>query len=181
AYCGLYLGVVGSVIAWLRPRLGAGWAVAIAPVLWVAGEWVRGHLMGGFPWGLLGYSQHAALPVIQIAELGGVYAVSFLLVAVNAALAAAAALGWRRARYGLIAVGMLALFSVAFGVRALRVEDAANERADALTVAVIQPSIEQMFKWDPVRHAETIAIHERLTREAARARPALVVWPETAA
>ena len=43
--------------------------------------------MGGFPWGLLGYSQHAQLPVIQIAELGGVYGVSFLIVAVNAALA----------------------------------------------------------------------------------------------
>src|SRR5262245_24316875 len=98
AYCGLYAGLVTMAVAWLRPRVGAGPAVAAAPALWVAGEWVRGHLMDGFPWGLLGYSQHAVLPVIQVAELGGVYGVSLLIVAVNAAIAAIVALGWRRAR-----------------------------------------------------------------------------------
>src|SRR5262249_28388270 len=87
AYCGLYVGLVGAAVAWMRPRIGAGVALSSAPALWVAGEWIRGHLMGGFPWGLLGYSQHGVLPVIQIAELGGVYAVSFVVVAINAALA----------------------------------------------------------------------------------------------
>ena len=85
AYCGLYTGLVCAAVARLRGRLGAGWALAAAPALWVSGEWIRDWLMGGFPWGLLGYSQHLALPVIQVAELGGVYAVSLLLVAVNAA------------------------------------------------------------------------------------------------
>ena len=37
--------------------------------------------MGGFPWGTLGYSQYLRLPVIQVAELGGVHAVSLALVA----------------------------------------------------------------------------------------------------
>ena len=58
AYCGLYLGAVAGAVAWLRGRLGAGPALALAPALWVVGEWLRGWLMGGFPWGLLGYSQH---------------------------------------------------------------------------------------------------------------------------
>src|SRR5262245_42909988 len=96
AYCGLYVGLVTAGVAWLRPRLGPGPALALGPVLWVAGEWTRGHLMDGFPWGLMGYSQHTVLPVIQIAELAGVYGVSFLLVAVNAALAALIGQGWRR-------------------------------------------------------------------------------------
>jgi len=65
AYCGLYVGMVTGVVASLRSRLGAGWALAAAPPLWVAGEWIRGWLMGGFPWGLLGYSQHTALPGCQ--------------------------------------------------------------------------------------------------------------------
>ncbi|MGH7373325.1 MAG: hypothetical protein ACREJY_03795, partial [Candidatus Rokuibacteriota bacterium] len=97
AYCGLYVGLVAGGTAWLRGRLGAGAALAFAPPLWVAGEWLRGHLMGGFPWGLLGYSQQAQLPVIQIAELGGVYAVSLVIMSVNAALAGLLALGPRRA------------------------------------------------------------------------------------
>ena len=115
AYCGLYVGMVSGVVAWLRPRLGAGWALAAAPPLWVAGEWIRGWLMGGFPWGLLGYSQHTALPVIQIAELGGVYAVSLLLVAVNAAIAGVVVLGPRRVAVGCGAVAALLALSLGFG------------------------------------------------------------------
>ena len=186
AYCGLYVGLVAWAVAWLKVRAGPGWALTLAPALWVAGEWVRGHLMGGFPWGLLGYSQHASLTVIQVAELGGVYAVSLLLVAVNAALAAVTALGLRRALPGTAAVGVLVLASLGFGWWVLAHESGpAHDRAARFVeIAVIQPSIEQSIKWDPARHAETLAIYERLTREAARpergARPAAVIWPETA-
>jgi apolipoprotein N-acyltransferase len=182
AYCGLYAGAVAAGIAWLRPRIGAGWSLALTPALWVAGEWIRGHLMDGFAWGLLGYSQHAVLAVIQIAELGGVYAVSLLLVAVNVAITAMVALGWRRAWPGALAAAALLLLSLGFGARALRDEGRARgETVPGVEVAVIQPVIEQSIKWDPVRNAEIIDVHERLTREAARSHPALIAWPETAA
>jgi apolipoprotein N-acyltransferase len=182
AYCGLYVGALAASVSWLRPSIGPGWSLAMAPVLWVAGEWIRGHLMGGFPWGLLGYSQYRVLPVIQIAEVAGVYGVSFLLVAVNSALAGPVAIGWRRSRPGSVVAAALVLASVAFGVSALgrHAGDAGNDPA-AVEVAVIQPSIEQTIKWDPVRQAEIIAIHERLTREVGRSHPDLIVWPETAA
>ena len=96
---------VSGLVAWLRGRRSTAWALATAPFLWVGGEWLRGHLLGGFPWGTLGYSQYLRLPVIQIAELGGVHAVSLVVVAVNAAagrrfparLAAARSPGWRSA------------------------------------------------------------------------------------
>ena len=178
AYCGLYVGLVAGGAAWLRGRLGTGVALALVPALWVVGEWLRGHLMGGFPWGLLGYSQQAQLPVIQIAELGGVYAVSLLIVAINAALAALLAMGPRRAWPGVAAASLLLAGSFAFGVRALATETAAG--AGSVEVAVIQPSIEQTIKWDPARHAQILDIYERLTREAARTKPAVVLWPETA-
>jgi apolipoprotein N-acyltransferase len=178
AYCGLYTAGVVAAVAWLRPRIGAGWALAMTPVLWVAGEWIRGHLMGGFPWGLIGYSQHGELLVIQIAELAGVYGVSFLVVAVNAALAALVGLGWRRARAGALAAAALLVASLGFGARVGGDEDGAGP---SLPIAVIQPSIEQELKWDPAHNEEVLAIHERLTREAGARRPALIVWPETAA
>jgi apolipoprotein N-acyltransferase len=182
AYCGLYTGAVAAAVSWIAGRFGAGPAIAMTPVLWVAGEWIRGHLMGGFPWGLLGYSQHGVLVVIQIAEVGGVYGVSFLVVAVNAALAAVLALGWRRAMIGVVATIALLGGSLGFGAYALAREDgAARGRPPAIPVAVIQPSIEQSLKWDPAHEAEVLAIHERLTREAGALHPALIVWPETAA
>lgn len=178
AYCGLYVGGLAGAVAWLRGRLGPGPALALAPALWVVGEWLRGWLMGGFPWGLLGYSQAAQLPVIQIAELGGVYAVSFLIVAVNAALAGLLALGPRRAWPGAVAALVLLVGALAFGVHAIARASAAG--GGSAEVAVIQPSIEQTIKWDPARHAQILDIYERLTREAARDRPAVVLWPETA-
>jgi apolipoprotein N-acyltransferase len=72
-----------------------------APVAWVALEYARMHFptgftfmrhvgayqMIGFGWYFLGYTQHAFTPLIQIADLGGVYAVSFVVAAVNGALA----------------------------------------------------------------------------------------------
>ena len=178
AYCGLYLGATAGATAWLTPRLGAGPALAFAPALWVAGEWLRGHLMGGFPWGLLGYSQHAQLAVIQVAELGGVYLVSLVIVAVNAALAALLALGPRRAWPGAAGAALLLGSTLGFGAHALGVDRGAG--VGSVDVAVIQPAIEQTIKWDPARHAQILDIYERLTREAAASRPAIVLWPETA-
>jgi apolipoprotein N-acyltransferase len=177
-FCGLYLGLVTGATAWLRRGLGTGPALALTPALWVASEWLRGHLMGGFPWGLLGYSQATQLPVIQIAELGGVYAVSLLVAAVNAALAALLALGVRRAWRGLATATALLTAALGFGFHAISTE--AISRAGSVEVAVIQPSIEQTIKWDPTRHAQIMDIYEGLTRQAARAHPVAVLWPETA-
>jgi len=143
--------------------------------------------MGGFPWGLLGYSQHLALPIIQVAELGGVYAVSLLLVAVNAGIAGLLVLGLRRSAPGLAAAALLLLGSLAFGWWTLSHEfgPAAEREMRFVRVSVIQPSIEQSVKEDPANREITMDIYEQLTRQAARQpsgkKPALIVWPETAA
>jgi apolipoprotein N-acyltransferase len=67
----------------------------VAASLWVALESLRTYLLTGFPWNLLGYSQHRNLALIQVAAATGVYGVSFLVMAVNAALARAL-LTWKR-------------------------------------------------------------------------------------
>jgi apolipoprotein N-acyltransferase len=174
-YCGLYTGLVAAAMSWLARRRRPGWGLTAAPFLWVAGEWVRGHLFSGFPWGLLGYSQASVLPVIQIAEWTGVYGVSFLIASVNTALAGAAMLGWRRVAPGLAATGGMLVLALAFGWHSL------GTGADgSLRVAVVQPSIEQAGKWDPATLARTLDTYQRLTRQAAETSPALVIWPETA-
>ena len=180
AYCGLYFGLVAALVSWLRLRLGTGWALAAAPLLWVAGEWFRGWILSGFPWGLLGYSQYRQLPLIQIASLTGVYGVSFLIVAVNAALVAVVALGWRRAAGG--AVVALALVVGALGVGTVIAEQLDfDSDSPRLQVAVIQPSIEQSLKWDPAYQRQTLGIFTALTRRAGAGKPAIILWPETAA
>jgi apolipoprotein N-acyltransferase len=176
AYCGLYTGLAAATVAWTRARLGGGAALAVFPFVWVAGEWIRGHLMGGFPWGTLGYSQWERLAVIQIAEVGGVHAVSFLLAAVNAALAGAVVLDRRQAAVGLLAAAALATASVGFGAARLAAPAAPPATA---RLALVQPAIEQPLKFDPAHAQTTLDTLAELTRRAAAERPDLVVWPET--
>src|SRR2546427_9407313 len=97
AYCGLYVGAFTWAVSWIGRRRAPALALAAAPFLWVTGEWVRARLLGGFPWGTLGYSQYLRLPGIQIAELGGVHAVSFVLVAGKTPGAGRLVLPWRGA------------------------------------------------------------------------------------
>ncbi|MBI4587635.1 MAG: apolipoprotein N-acyltransferase [Candidatus Rokubacteria bacterium] len=176
-YCGLSFGLVAALVSWLRGRLGVGWALAAAPFFWVAGEWIRGQFLSGFPWGLLGYSQHHQLPLIQIAEFTGVYGISFLIVAVNAAVAGVVALGWRRAVPGGSGAAVLVVGTLAFGL--IRLGDSAPART--ITVALVQPSIEQSLKWDPTYRVQTLGIYAALTRQAGEGNPSIILWPETAA
>jgi apolipoprotein N-acyltransferase len=176
AYCGLYVGLFAAALAWIARRRSPTLALATGPFLWVVGEWIRGHLMGGFPWGNLGYSQYLRLPVIQIAELGGVYAVSLLVVAVNVALAACLILSWGRAVTGLALAGVLVAGTLLFGAGRLREAPPPGE----LAIAVMQPAIEQPLKWEPRQAAMTLDIYLTLTRRAGAERPGLMVWPETA-
>lgn len=176
AYCGLYIAVVAAAVSWIGQRRPVGWALLAFPFLWVAAEWVRGHLMGGFPWGVLGYSQYRELAVIQIAEIGGVYAVSFLLAVVNSAVAGALVQPWRRGVGGLLVAGVLVAASVGFGWQRLR----AQEPAPTARVAIMQPVIDQPLKFEPEHASDTLRIYLELTRRAAADHPELLVWPETA-
>ena len=173
-YLGLFWGGVMWALAWLRARLGP-WTLWLAPALWVAGELLRTYLLGGFPWGLLGYIPASRLLVIQIAAWTGVYGVSGLLVLVNVALA------WialeRRAGAAVAAV------AVAGGAMAgtLLVGRGHLEQGETptLRVVAVQGNIPQAVKWDARFKAETLRIYGDLTRGAA-AGSQLVVWPEAA-
>lgn len=70
------------------PRRLAG-ALLVVPSAWVAAELVRSWDRLGMPWGLLGASQWNHPPTLGPAAVGGVWALSFLLVAANVALAGA--------------------------------------------------------------------------------------------
>ncbi|MCX8012146.1 MAG: apolipoprotein N-acyltransferase, partial [Desulfobacterota bacterium] len=81
-YLGLYVGIFGGLLSFFRSRY-LYVSIFVPPILWVLLEYLRTHLLSGFPWGLLGYSQFRHLYLIQISDLTGVYGVSFLLVLVN--------------------------------------------------------------------------------------------------
>lgn len=85
-YLALYFYVFGLVIQFLRRWLRLP-HLFIAPFVWVAFEYLRSFPYFGFPWFFPGHSQYLHLPLIQIADITGVYGISFLIVVVNAAIA----------------------------------------------------------------------------------------------
>jgi apolipoprotein N-acyltransferase len=173
-YLALFWGGVAWALAWLGRRLGAS-TLWLAPVLWVAAELGRRYLLGGFPWGLLGYVPSRRLLVIQIAAWTGVYGVSALLVLVNTALAWTAVERRWRAAAGAGAAAAAALAGTVLVGRA----HLAPADVPTVPIAVVQGNIPQAVKWDAAFKAETLRIYGELTRRAAPG-TRLVVWPEAA-
>lgn len=129
---------------------GAIWPVLFAPSLWTAIEYIRSLSEWGFPWLYVGHTQATVPPMIQICDLTGVYGVSFVLVAVNVALARMWL--WWRDRSGHVfpafAVGLgagLVVLNLAYGFYRLNSSPELRE-GDPLRVAMIQPGIDQATK-----------------------------------
>ena len=188
-----YLSVYPAAFAALMSRLHIpSWTLApAAGAVWTALEYLRAHLLTGFPWELLGYSQHHRLTLIQAADVTGVYGISFVIVTINAALFL---LLWRifrcrwqdapvtlRACTSAVLLGLLCLGGAAgYGRWRLAQVDDLVAVAPKPTVAVIQGNIDQARKWDPAFQAATVDKYLRLSLKALGGFPDLVVWPETA-
>ena len=163
-------------------RAGVGLAI-VAPPLWVAVEYVRTYILGGFPWVSLGYSQYEATYLVQFVEWTGVYGLSALIVLVNVLVYGAVRRGLAGeppSTRGMLAVTALLLALVGFGY--WRVGEIATHPAKgSIRVGFIQGNVAQDVKWDPAYQEGTIDHYEKLTRDAVADGAELVVWPETAA
>ena len=186
--CALYLVLAGylalypGVVLWLTRRAEERGISALLsfPVLWVACELIRSHVLTGLPWANLGYSQFRTLPLIQISDLTGVYGVSFLVAFANLVIYRVwLSLRQKKAPYPVMGfLVLLALFAatLGYGFRALnRVEQGGQQR-----VLLVQGNIPQDVKWNPAFQESTVATYERLSRQGCRFPGTLVVWPESA-
>jgi len=204
AYCALYIGLFGFLLAKIFPETDARqesepssvgivlsriMTVLSAPVIWVGCEYLRGLLGTGFPWNTLGASQYTNVASIQIAALGGVYAVSATIVLLNASLALTALRTVREIRYRLprgrvhyeLMVGLLVVaLSWSAGVRRIQHGDKSFADLDTLRVAVVQPNIKQPKKWSEGFAQECYLSLMGESEFALTSSPQLMIWPETA-
>jgi apolipoprotein N-acyltransferase len=144
----------------------------VTAAAFVSTELVRGRFLTGNPWVIFGYSQVGVDRVVQIADLGGVYAISFVLVAVNVAIADVVR---RRSLRVLAAPAALLLATLAYGHVRLGAAPDAGPR-----VAVVQANLDAGTQWRRELYGENLETYLRLTDRAARAGAGLVVWPENA-
>lgn len=86
-FLGLYLALFGLLVSLARRATGSTtWTLIATPFLWVAMELACARVTS-FPWDQLGYSQVDNLLLTRLAPWTGVYGISFVLVAVNCAIA----------------------------------------------------------------------------------------------
>lgn len=183
---GLPYGLLCAAYAWSARRVPRAALPAVGAWLWVACEMLRANPWAGMPWELLAHTQWQNLRLLQVADLGGTYAVSFVIALVSLAAGELLADGWavRRVPQGwarrlalplalllaLLAYGQLRRASLADGARTPR------------RVAVVQGSVPGEFTWKRAFAERVLTRYARLTDAAiARAGGAdLVVWPENA-
>ncbi len=178
-----YLAVYTACWAWgvalFRARWGVPAACLLAPAAWTGLELARSHLLGGFPWGLFGVSQHGVLATIQVADLAGVYGVSFVLVAASG-LVCLGLVGFRQGSRGAPACAVVLALAIAASLaHGLKGGSSAELTAEPVDVALIQANVPQALKWDPHERERIEQEHDRMTREAAAAGAQLILWSES--
>jgi len=176
-YLGVYIALFATGIVYFRRKVPL---YLVAPVLWVCLEYLKSQLFTGFPWENLGYSQFNNIFFIQIADIAGVYGLSFLIVLLNVAFFEV--ITERSKKSFALAASVLLLWSgvYAYGVWRIHQIDQSLKDAPAMEVSLIQGNIDQSIKWNENFQKETINIYEDLSMRHPTANGGLIVWPETA-
>lgn len=141
--------------------------------LWVVLELLRGKIMNGFPWILIGYSQTTG-PLSEHARFVGVYGLSFLSVLASGLLIVLLFNSAKRI-YAYVIVAML-LLSV-FVVKVVKYSEPMGE---PLAVRLVQGNIPQEMKFSQERLQRSLNLYVQMTLEPGLDETDLVVWPETA-
>ena len=185
----IYFLVFGLLYRVISKSIGS-WIIIGAPALWVTLEYIRSNLFFlSWPWNLLGHSQYKFLPVIQIADITGVYGISFILVMVNQFLSRMPELyakhkvetssnnvgndqsvKWRT-QLSTVFLVMIILFSYGW-YKLLSTKDSGHIR-----VALIQANLlthDNMTYQEQVKHFQE---YIKLTMDASLKKPELIVWP----
>jgi apolipoprotein N-acyltransferase len=150
------------------------------PFVWVTLEWIRAHVITGFPWADLGYTQTPLLHLIQVADITGVYGLSWLVV-LGSTVVAGFVQNYCRRSGAAVLVGLVALVLIYGFWRCGQIEGL-QHRQTAVNIAVVQGDIAQDEKWNRAAVDKTIETYGRLSLQAARQKPVpdIIVWPESA-
>lgn len=194
--------MVDPAQAWMAPfaasllpaGLGLFWGVALAlyrrfaptgvirvlafAALFSLLEWLRGHILTGFPWNPAGASWAAGSAGSQFASVVGVYGLGFVTVAAVSAFAPLLGTGTRKHRVGAAVIGAVVLVALVVGGM-VRLQGAKVEFTDTL-VRIVQADVAQESKWTPEAYQGIVDRYVNLTARPGAALPDVVIWPEGA-
>jgi apolipoprotein N-acyltransferase len=147
----------------------------LAPFLWIGFEYILTHLLTGFPWGLLGYSQHKNIWFLQLSSLTGIYGLSFILVLFQS-LFVYSMIHKRRTPFFL---GLILVVLLHFGGWIIMKDNPSME--ESFQASVLQGNVSSEIQWDQVSDVQMRDMfnqHLDLSNEAYKQGSRLIIWPE---
>jgi apolipoprotein N-acyltransferase len=176
AYLAVYPGLFALLLRASILRFGVT-GLWMAPLFWVATEYLRGWVGGGFPWVLLGSSQATVLPVAQAGAIAGVFGLSALVALVSTAAAVFSLTRAAAHRAGVAAVALVVIATAAAGVWRIS-RGALLAGGTPVRVGLVQGSVLQDQKWDPKFRDAIRNRYLELSRSVIGQGAELVLWPE---
>ncbi len=152
---------------------------------WTASEWLRSFLFTGFGWNAQGVALHRIVPLIQIADITGVYGLSFLIIMVNLIIVMTV----RRLTLELRQYGLrphldftltLLLIAGAFLYGARQISHSPPSKLISMRIGCVQAAIPQVLKWDPAFDEAILENYRKKSQAVIRLQPHLLIWPEAA-
>jgi apolipoprotein N-acyltransferase len=174
-YCATYLAAF-ALFAYGARTSGTVYNAVLLAACWMLLEVVRGHMFTGFPWLLFSHTQYDFTLFTQVLDITGAYALSGILVMLNALVYASM---YRRRGPALLAAGMFAAIC-AYGYA--RMQTITIEQA-SLRVASVQASVPQEMKETLAGKYDPLGVLHRYVSVTDSIPPGekvdLIVWPET--
>lgn len=151
------------------------WGVLLFPFAWISFDFLRSTGFLGYPWGMIGTSQYAFVPFIQIASITGIWGVSFLVLLCNAGLVYLFSnFNIRNSQVSLAVILLLIGNNVLGGWIYLRTN--IEPEGEPVKLALVQQNT------DPRKNAyrDTLNILVHQTDQLLGDKPEIVFWSETA-
>ena len=156
--------------------------VVVFAVAWTATEWLRGHILSGFPMNLIGTTWTLSEGMIQMAAVTGVYGLSFVTILAAAAPAivaerrgdAAMVKHWRAPAL------MIAVLAAIWIGGTVRLEVQNPPAVEGVKLLIVQANIPQELKWRADARQAAMEKHMRMTLAVPPGDVSHVIWPETA-
>lgn len=187
-FWGSFYAAFATSASWIAARSAGFMRAFLLALLWVSCELGRARLLTGEPWLLFGYALIPHVTLIQIADLGGVYLLSFVVAFVNASLTELCilvtrhrsdqnAMPWRHAPATVFPLIVVVAATYAYGAFRLATPLPASP---TVPITVVQGNNDLGMQWRQEFYGQGLDLYLRMSAEAAEHQPKLIVWPESA-
>ena len=177
----LYSAVLFYIIFYSYKKIGRK-SLYIFPFFWTASEYLRSQGVLGFPWTSIAYTQTYYAPLIQYASITSAYGVSFWVCYLNVLFYFFFQNLHNTEKIIKYVIVIILVFTIPFiyGMLVIGKGEFLNENRK-IKVSMIQANIDPDVKWDEKFKNSNFSTYEKLTFRAAKEKPDIIIWPETAA